>query len=123
MSDALPPGDFGLLSAVTIGELGLGIVLLRGCGGGLDRLSDSFAECFRCPVPAPELRTIYTRMVERNWVAVDPADAAQIRVTSAGESLLLASFSALIRLLDEGHGALEISLLFSLASKRLPDDD
>lgn len=123
MGDTVPLGDFGLLSAVTIGELGLGMVLLRGGGGGIERLSDSFAESFRCPVPAPELRTIYTRMVERNWVAVDPADAAQIRVTSAGERLMLASFTALIRLLDEGHGLIEISLLFSLASKRLPDDD
>jgi hypothetical protein len=123
MSDTMPFGDFGLLSAVTIGELGLGMVLLRGGGGGIDRLSDSFAESFRCPVPAPELRTIYTRMIERNWVAVDPADAALVRVTKAGESIMLASFTALIRLLDEGHGAIEISLLFSLASKRLPDDD
>lgn len=119
----MPLADFGLLSAVTIGELGLGMVLLRGGRGGVDSLSDSFAESFRCPVPAPELRTIYTRMVERNWVAVDPADAEQVRVTSAGESLMLASFTALIRLLDEGHGLIEISLLFSLASKRLPDDD
>ncbi|WP_207792424.1 hypothetical protein, partial [Polymorphobacter multimanifer] len=36
---------------------------------------------------------------------------------------LLAAFTALIRLVDEGHGALEISLLFSLASRRLPDED
>ena len=119
----MPLTNFGLLSSMTIGELGLGMVLLRGGGGGIERLSDSFAESFRCPVPAPELRTIYTRMVERNWVAVDPGDAALIRVTSAGESLMLASFTALIRLLDEGHGLIEISLLFSLASKRLPDDD
>lgn len=116
---------FGLsdLAPVSIGELGLGIMLLRNGAGGIPRLADDLATYFRCPVAEPEVRTIYTRMVERHWVAVDPANADSIIVTREGHDLLLAAFTALIRLVDEGHGALEISLLFSLASRRLPDED
>ena len=115
--------SFEDLSAVSIGELGLGIMLLRGGTGGLARLAEGFAEYCRCPVAVPDVRKIYTRMVERHWVETDPAHADRIIVTREGHDLLLASFTALIRLVDEGHGALEISLLFSLASRRLPDDD
>ena len=115
--------EFDALSAVTIGELGLGIMLLRDGSGGLQRLAERFGEYFRLPVDVPDVRRIYTRMVERHWIAVDPATAERITVTREGHDLLLASFTALIRLVDEGHGALEISLLFSLASRRLPDDD
>jgi hypothetical protein len=114
---------FDDLALVTIGELGLGIMLLRNSGVGLVRLTDDFAGYFRCPVALADVRTLYTRMVERHWVEVDPADADRILVTHRGHDLLLAAFTALIRLVDEGHGALEISLLFSLASRRLPDDD
>ena len=46
-----------------------------------------------------------------------------IAIPHANVPELGAQFTSLIRLVDEGHGALEISLLFSLASKRLPDDD
>lgn len=115
--------SFDDLSAVSIGELGLGIMLLRDGSGGLARMAESFAGYFRCPVAVPEVRTIYTRMVERHWLVVDPANADRMIVTREGHDLLLASFTALIRLVDEGHGALEISLLFSLASRRLPDED
>ena len=119
----MPLPDFAVLSGVTIGELGMGIMLMRDGGGGLPALGEHFSDYFRCQAPREEVRTIYTRMVERNWVAVDTVDADHITVTTAGQDLMLASFTSLIRLVDEGHGALEISLLFSLASKRLPDDD
>ena len=119
----MPLPDFAALSGVTIGELGMGIMLMRGEGGGLPALGEHFSGYFRCHAPREDVRTIYTRMVERNWVAIDPVDADQITITAAGQDMMLASFTSLIRLVDEGHGALEISLLFSLASKRLPDDD
>jgi hypothetical protein len=119
----MSPASFDDLSAVTIGELGLGIMLLRGGSEGLARIADNFAGYFRCPVAVPEVRTLYTRMVERHWVETDGSHADRIIVTREGHDLLLASFTALIRLVDEGHGALEISLLFSLASRRLPDED
>lgn len=123
MSSAMSSSAFDDLASVTIGELGLGIMLLRKSGAGLVRHTDDFASYFRCPVALVDVRTLYTRMVERQWVAVDPGDADRIVVTRHGHDLLLAAFTALIRLVDEGHGALEISLLFSLASRRLPDDD
>jgi hypothetical protein len=119
----MPLPDFAVLSGVTIGELGMGIMLMRDGGGGLPALGEHFSDYFRCHAPREDVRKIYTRMVERNWVAVDPVDADHITVTTTGQDLMLASFTSLIRLVDEGHGALEISLLFSLASKRLPDDD
>ena len=119
----MPDFGFDELASVTIGELGLGIMLLRGNDATLVKLTDDFAGYCRCPATLPEVRTIYTRMIERQWIAADPAVVGRITVTRHGHDLLLAAFTALIRLVDEGHGALEISLLFSLASRRLPDED
>lgn len=119
----MAPFGFGELSSVTIGELGLGIMLLRGNDATLVKLTDDFAGYCRCPATLAEVRTVYTKMIERQWIEPDPAVAGRIVVTRYGHDLLLAAFTALIRLVDEGHGALEISLLFSLASRRLPDDD
>jgi hypothetical protein len=123
MSVAMPDYGFDELSSVTIGELGLGIMLLRGSDATLVRLTDAFAAYCRCPVELAQVRTLYARMIEREWIAPDPANADRITVTRYGHDLVLAAFTALIRLVDEGHGALEISLLFSLASRRLNDDD
>lgn len=114
---------FETLSAVTIGELGLGIMLLRDGSLGIDKLADAFSGHFRADVSNADVRTLYTRMVERHWISSDAAVPGGICVTRDGHDLLLAAFTALIRLVDEGHGALEISLLFSLASKRLSHED
>lgn len=101
----------------------MGIMLLRDGETDVDTLAIGFCDYFRTKVMPGEIRTLYTRMVERNWIAVDASDSRRIVVTEAGHALLLSAFTGLIRLVDEGHGALEISLLFSLATRRLPDDD
>lgn len=115
--------NFEQLSAVTIGELGMGIMLLRDGSISSEQLARNFTAYFRCPAVPADVRALYTRMVERHLVTVDPEHGTLIHVTKEGHDLLLASFTALIRLVDEGHGALEISLLFSLASRRLSHDE
>lgn len=119
----MPEADFEKLSSVTIGELGMGIMLLRDGSLSIDKLAENFSGYCRCVALPADVRALYTRMVERHFVAVDPLHSQLIQVTREGHDLLLASFAALIRLVDEGHGALEISLLFSLASRRLSHDE
>lgn len=122
VSAAMSEADFEKLTTVTIGELGMGIMLLRDGSLSVEKLAENFSGYCRCVALPTDVRALYTRMVERQLVAVDPKHSRLIQVTKEGHDLLLASFTALIRLVDEGHGALEISLLFSLASRRLSHD-
>lgn len=114
-----PMFSFQQLTTMSMGELSLALMLLRDCRFSATGFANRLQSFFNVPVTAEEARNLYTRLVEMGWIDVGEPDPARREVVDGARHLTLAAFTAFIRSVDEGHGALELSLIASLATHRI----
>lgn len=114
-----PMFSFQQLTAMSMGELALALMLLRDCRFSATGTAIRLQNFFKVPVTAEETRMLYTRLVERGWLDVAEPDPARREMVDGARHLCLTAFTAFIRTVDEGHGALELSLIASLATHRI----
>lgn len=108
---------------MTMTEIGIGIALMRDNSASLETIASEFSEYYRSPVLPADLAVCHRRMIERHLIEPHPVDATLTIVTRRGELVLFGAFRGLVRFIDEGHHRFEVSLIWSLATRKAPDDD
>jgi len=114
---------FHILKSLSMADISVGLLLLhdeshcaRSLALHLSRLCDMpVAETDTAPVLAALLR-------DEQFLAEEGADGELIYLpTPAGRQRILDAFTSFVRVADLGHGALELSLVANLATRRIEE--
>ena len=114
---------FGDSAGMTIMEIGMAILLMRRGSAELDEFAGVFAEHFRTPVTAADLRPCYTRMLERRWIEPHPTEPPRVLVTSAGEDVTWTAFAGFVRLVDPTGNYFKASIVYAMTTRTHAEDD
>ena len=114
---------FGDSAGMTIMEVGMAIMLMRRGSAELDEFAGSFANHFKTPVSADDLRPCYTRMLERRWIEPHPTEPPRVLVTSAGEDVTYAAFAGFVRMIDPTGEYFKASIIYAMTTRQHEEDD
>jgi hypothetical protein len=104
---------------LTMTELGIAFTLMRDDHAMLGGIS----EAFRVSCAAADLVVSHRRMVERSLVEPHHSDASRCLVTERGQRLIYNAFDRLVRFIDAESHVFNVSMIWSLATRRPPHDE
>ena len=108
---------------MTMTEIGIALALMRDDRATIASIAADFERYYRARVTPAELATPHRRMVERALLEPHPTEPERCSVSRRGERLAYAAFGGLVRFIDEGQHRFEVSLIWSLATRRAPDEN
>jgi len=116
------PSYFNEVCDLSICQMALGLMVLRRGHLTLDQMIDALRVHSRLTPDPAMVATVHASMREKGWIVTNPSDPARSMMSPDGERLVWSAFAGIIRLIDEGHDHFEATMLWSLSTRRSPDD-
>jgi hypothetical protein len=113
---------FNQVCDLTICEMALGLMILRRGHLSVDNMVEALRVHGRFTPEPGHVAAVYRSMGVRGLTVANPTDPRRIMMTPMGERLIWSAFAGIVRLIDEGHDHFEASMLWSLSTRRSPDD-
>lgn len=111
------------VGGLTMAELSIAFALMRDERATLDRIASEFSQTFRVGCTAADLVVAHRRMLERSLLEPHHSDPARSIVTERGQRLIYNAFGGLVRFIDAENHVFDVSMIWSLATRRPPHDD
>ena len=115
--------SFEQCGGATIAEIGIAVMLMRSPDATLSDFADGFRAHFKVPVDVAEMRSPYTRMLERGWIEHHPTQPGVMLVTRKGETVTYAAFSGFVRLVDPNGNYFKASIIYAMTTRQHQEDD
>lgn len=108
---------------LTMTEIGIAFALMRDDRATLRGIASEFSQTFRLSCAADDLVVAQRRMIERSLLEPHGIDPARCLVTERGQQLAYRAFGGLVRFIDADAHVFDVSMIWSLATRRPPNDD
>lgn len=104
-------------------EIGIAFALMRDDRATLSGIASEFSDMFRVSCLADDLVVAQRRMIERSLLEPHGVDPARCLVTERGQRLIFNAFGGLVRFIDADSHVFDVSMIWSLATRRPPHDE
>jgi len=111
-----------IVSSMSIAELSIGIMLMRAPAISVSAAVHELHVHGGLSVSSERVQSVFDDMMRREWIAPHPTEGDRLVMTSAGERVIWTGFNAVVKLIDQGQGSFEAAMLWSLVTRRSPDD-
>ena len=114
---------FQILKQLSMADVSIGLLLLHDESHCALSLAVHLSRLCDMPVAETDTAPVLAALVASDQfpVATAPDGHVAYRPTPAGRQRILDAFTSFVRVADLGHGALELSLIASLATRRIED--